>query len=171
MILHVTEILGDSREACYAGRRRETVTVGSADAAKRRLRLRTDAGTDVGVDLPRGSYLREGAVLADDGSRIVVVERALEQALVIRLPSGLAREALIGAAARIGHAFGNQHTPMDVDGEEIRVPITTSAELAEQTVRGLELGPGIELAVEDVRLGCHGPLTTPAHGHGHGHEH
>jgi hypothetical protein len=38
-------------------------------------------GTSVAVDLARGSFLRHGAVLADDGERIIVVDRALEAAL------------------------------------------------------------------------------------------
>ncbi len=169
-MLLAREILGNAAEPRFAARRRETVVVGSSDASKRRLRLTTDAGTDVAVDLPRGGYLAEGAVLADDGDRIVVVERAEEPSLVVRFSPELSPEALIRAATRIGHAFGNQHVPVDVDGGEIRVPITTSPELAERTVRALGLD-GVDLHVAPVRLGRHGPLGDPGHRHGHDHAH
>jgi urease accessory protein len=163
--LHVLAILGDADEPRFAGRARDSVRVGSADASKRRQRLTTAAGTDVAVDLPRGGYLRDGAVLADDGERIVVVERSEEEALVVSLSPGLPTEALIEAAVRVGHAFGNQHAPVDVEGGRIRIPITTSPELAAQTVASLGLA-GVEAGIEKVRLGLSRPLTGPAHHHG-----
>lgn len=161
--LHATEILGDAREARFAGRRAERLLVSSADAPKRRLRGRTDAGTDVAVDLPRGSYLRDGAVLADDGERVVVVERSPEEALVVRLDPSLPPALLVECAARLGHAFGNQHVPVEIEDGEIRVPVTTSREIAEETVRALGL-PGVELEFRSVRLGRLHPLAA-SHSH------
>ncbi len=160
MMLLVQEILGDVGEPRFARRRIERLPVNSSAAAKRRQRLTTDAGTDVAVDLERTAYLRDGAVLSDDGEVIVVVERTPEPALVMRLAPG---PDLVARAVRLGHAFGNQHVPVEVVGDEIRVPITTSREIAEQTVRALDLG-AVELSVSDVPLGREHPL---AHGHVH----
>lgn len=163
MTLLANTILGHESEPRFAGRVRERLPVASYDAAKRRLRGRTDAGTDVAVDLPRGSYLRHGAVIADDGRRVVVVDRVPEQALVVRLAAGLPREALIEAAARIGHALGNRHVPLEVAGGELRAPITTSPELAVASVRALGL-PGVEARVELVRLAAdRPPAAAQAH--------
>jgi urease accessory protein len=81
----------------------------------------------------------------------------------VRLSSELSREALIEAAARIGHAFGNQHVPIDVLGGEIRLPISTSREIAGETVRALGLR-GAEVRFELVRLATDRPLTA-AHAH------
>jgi urease accessory protein len=159
-MLLAREILGDAGEPRFAGRRVERLRVDSAAAARRRLRATSDAGTDVAVDLERGAYLRDGAVLFDDGERIVVVERAPEEALVIRLAPG---PDLLARAVRLGHAFGNQHVPVEVEGDEIRVPITTSREIAEQTVRALGLD-GVELTFAEVPLGRERP---PAQGHRH----
>jgi len=164
-MLVVSAMLGDADEGRYAGRRQDPVAVTHADASKRRLRLTSVDGTDVALDLPRGSYLHEGAVLDDDGERILVVERSPEEALVVRFSPALGRDELAEAAARIGHAFGNQHVPVDVEDGVIRVPITTSAELAADTVRGLHLH-GVEIEVAPVKLGRRGPL---AHGHGRAH--
>ena len=159
-MLLVQEILGDASEPRFAGRRVERLPVDSASAAKRRLRLETDAGSDIAVDLERGAYLRDGAVLFDDGERIVVVDRTPESALVVRLAPG---PDLVAQAVRLGHAFGNQHVPVEVEGNEIRVPVTTSREIAEQTVRALGLDT-IELRFADLPLGRERPL---ARGHGH----
>jgi urease accessory protein len=164
-VLHVGEILGDADEQRFAARRIERLTVTAADAPKRRLRALTDAGSDVAVDLPRGSYLRHGAVLADDGERIVVVERAREEAMVVRLDPELPPAELVEAAARLGHALGNQHVPLEVEDGELRVPVTTSREVAEQTVRALGL-PGVQVEFRDVALGRERPLTAGAHHHG-----
>jgi urease accessory protein len=159
-MLLVREILGDASEPRFAGRRIERLPVDSATAAKRRLRLTTDAGRDLAVDLERGAYLRDGAVLWDDGERIVVVERTPEAALVVRLAPG---PDLVARAVRLGHTFGNQHVPVEVEGDEIRVPITTSRELAEQTVLALGIG-ALEVSFADVPLGRERPL---ARGQGH----
>jgi urease accessory protein len=162
--VHATAILGTGSDPAFAGRRVELVQVGAADAAKRRQRLVTDAGTDVAIDLPRGTFLFDGAVLADDGDRVVVVARRAEEALVVTI--GLNRDPaeLVEVAARVGHAFGNQHVPVDVEGNELRVPITTSRELAEETVRGLGLS-GVVVRCEPVKLARQRPLAA---GHEHG---
>ena len=162
-MLLVRELLGDAAEARFAGRRVERLAVGSGDASKRRLRGLTDSGTDVAVDLERGAYLRDGAVLDDDGERVVVVERTPEEAMIVRLSSSLGREELLTQAVRLGHAFGNQHVPVEVAAGEIRVPITTSREIAEETARGL--GIDAEVAFALVPLGRERPLTAPAHRH------
>ena len=55
--------------------------------------------------------------------------------------------------------------PLDVADGVLLVPITTSAELAAETVRGLHL-EGVEIELSQVKLGRRRPLS-----HGHAHEH
>jgi urease accessory protein len=164
-MLQAGEILGRAGEARFRGRRVEHLSVDWVEASKRRLRRRTDAGTDVAVDVARGTYLADGAVLADDGERIVVVERRPERALVVRLDPGRPSGELARAAVLVGHAFGNQHVPLEVEGHEIRVPLTTSEAVARATVEGLGLA-GVEVATELVALGRERPMPV---GHAHGH--
>ncbi len=95
---HVTSILGDLADGRFAGRDVDPVSLTSADAAKRRLRLRSARGVDLAVDLPRGSYLRDGAVLLDDGERVVAIERRAEEAVVVRLAPDLAPAELLRQA-------------------------------------------------------------------------
>jgi urease accessory protein len=163
-VLLVQAILGRHDDPRYEGRRIERLSVTSTAAAKRRFRARTDAGSDVALDLPRGSYIEHGAVLFDDGGRIIVAEREPEEALVIRLSPTLGQAELVRQAALIGHAFGNQHVPLEVADGEVHVPITTSPEIAAATVERLAL-PGAELSFARVQFARHRP---PAAAHGHG---
>ena len=88
-MLLVTSILGRVDDPRFALRTVERLQMTSADASKRRLRGRTDAGSDVAIDLPRGIYVEDGAVLVDDGERIIVAVRRSEDAAVIRLAPSL----------------------------------------------------------------------------------
>lgn len=164
-MLLVREIVGSLDDAPFSGRRVERLAVDWSQASKRRLRAETDGGTDVAIDLPRGagSYLADGAVLHDDGERVVAVSRTLEPALVVRFDASLPRGVVIGAAARLGHALGNQHVPLEIDGGTIRAPLTSSEAVARRTVADLGL-EGVSVAVEPAALGAQAPLSTP-HGH------
>jgi urease accessory protein len=162
-MLLARRILGDADEPQFEGKRVERLPVDVSSAVRRRLRGRTDAGTDIAVDLERGAYLRHGAVLSDQGDFIIAVERVAADALVVRL-TGDSCATRVAAAARVAHAFGNQHVPIEVAGDELRVPITTSTELAMSTV-ARSVADGVELAVEAVRLGCTEPLQQSMHSH------
>jgi urease accessory protein len=96
--------------------------------------------------------------------RIVVVARTLEPALVIRISEALDPDERVRHAALLGHAFGNQHVPVDVDGAELRVPLTTSEAVARFTVEALGLD-GLTVSVEDVALARRSPLHATGHGH------
>jgi urease accessory protein len=159
----VREILGSADEPRYRGRRIEPLLVDWAEASKGRLRRTAEGGTDVAVVLERGSYLAEGAVLLDDGERIVVIRRVRERALVVRFDETAGAEALVCAAVLLGHALGNQHAPMEIDGMELRVPLTTSEEVARATVDRLGLS-AVRIEVAEVALGARRPLAV---GHAH----
>lgn len=162
-MLVVHEILGRRDEPRFAGRRVEPLRVDWDEAAKRRLRRETDSGTDVAIALPRGSYLSDGAVLDDDGRRIIVAERREERALVVSFDTGIPAQRLAEQALRLGHAFGNQHAPVEIDGAEVRVALTTSEEIARATVDGLGLD-AVRTEVRSVALARDRPL-------GAGHDH
>ena len=170
-MLLVTSILGRVDDPRFALRTVERLHMTSADASKRRLRGRTDAGSDVAIDLPRGTYVEDGAVLVDDGERIIVAVRSPEDGAVIRLAPSLGHAELVRQAALIGHAFGNQHVPIEVVDGEFWVPITTSREIAAATLERLELD-GAEVTFAPVPFGRYRPLQNSGHlheSHRHGH--
>jgi urease accessory protein len=119
----VRELLGSLTTAHAHADTIEFVAIPWQDATKSRLRCVGDQGTDVAIDLPRGSFLKHLDVLGEVDRRVVAVSRPKEPMLVVR-PATLAQ------AAAVGHAFGNQHVPIEVAGEEIWVPITTTVEIA-----------------------------------------
>ena len=161
------EILGHVDDERFAGRRVERVVVPAARASRRRLRERTDAGTDVAADLPAGSYLRHGAVLLDDGERIVVVHRPPEEAAIVRFSAQEDERSRVAQAVLLGHALGNMHAPLEVVDGEIRIPVTTSRSVLTRTIEALQLH-GVELRFADVALACDEPLAGPSSGHHHG---
>lgn len=165
-MLLIHHILGDAGEERYRGRRVDRVNITSSDAGKSRLRASTEEGTDVGIELERGSYLRDGSILHDDGARIIVVERTLEKVIRINLDSTLDRAETIRQALRVGHTLGNQHVPVEVDGLDIRVPVTTSEEIVLAALEALELR-GAEVAPEMAKLGRLQPLGVLGHHHAH----
>jgi urease accessory protein len=162
---YVTGLLGRVEEPRFAGRRVVTVPVAWDEAARRRLRRSADDGSDVAIDLDPGGYLADGTVLDDDGERVVVVARPRERALVIRFDPRLAPERLVSQAVAVGHAFGNQHVPLDLEDGEVRVPLTTSEAIARATVEALSL-EGAVVSVGEVALGRFRPLSG---GRGHAH--
>jgi len=169
---NVSEILGAASEPRFAGRRLVGLPVAWDEATRRVLRRRAHDGTDVIIALERGAFLADGAVLHDDGERILVVERRREPALIVRFAERLDPATLAGLAMRLGHAFGNQHIPIDVVGSEAHIPITTSESVARATISALGAGDMLEVHVADIALGAHGPIDGHRHDHaGAGHEH
>jgi urease accessory protein len=160
----VERILGQADEARFVGRRRELLGLRSEEAQRRRLRRATNQGTTVVIDLPRGSFLRQGAVLHDDGERIVVVERSPEPALIVRLESALPSQLLLEQAARVGHWAGNQHLLVETVGYEIRVRVATTKEHLLSSAQGLAL-EGAQLSIADVVFALERPTSSVrAHG-------
>lgn len=165
-MIRVRHLLGHVDSVEFAGRRRDPLLVDWADARRRRLRRDTRDGADIAIDLPRGVYLEDGAVLDDDGERVVVVVRSSSPVLVVRFEPALSPSARLRAAAIVGHAFGNQHVPIEVAEDEIRVPLTTSAEVALTTVAALGL-PGVIATVANLPIACRVALNGSESAHAH----
>ena len=163
-MLRLGEILGQRDDPRFAGRAVDELPVTWAEAGRRRLRRTTSTGIDAAVELPRGAFLADGAVLHDDGVRVIAVARAREPALVIRISRELEPDERVRRAALLGHAFGNQHVPVDLEGADLRVPLTTSEAVARFTVDALGLS-GLTVTVEDVALARRTPLHATGHGH------
>jgi len=97
------------------GRRKiETITLASADLARHRHRVKTDAGREVGISLPHGVTLRDGDVLHLDDALAIVVRQAEEDLLRIR-PRTPEEFGLIG------YQVGNLHRAAMIDRDGIAV--------------------------------------------------
>jgi urease accessory protein len=163
MTVHVAELIGNVAEARFEGRAVVQVPVAWDEASRRRLRRSATDGTDVTIDLRGGGYLSDGAVLAADDQRVLVVARLPEPALVVSFDLSLPPAHLVAQALALGHAFGNQHVPVDIAEGEARIPLTTSEAIARATVQELGLD-GAVMEVAEVKLGSRAPMSI---GHSH----
>lgn len=139
---------------------------------KSRLRLTIDsgelAGQTVGIDLPRGTVLRDGDVLVSTSGEQLRVRAAIESLIHVSAPSPT-------ALTRIAYHLGNRHVPVQIGDGWLRLQYD---HVLEGMVRGLK--GRIELVDEpfDPEGGAygHGRHTRgdshQHHGHSHdGHHH
>ena len=94
----------------------EYVLLSPRDMARRRMRVTTDRGTSCAIALPRGERLYNGAVLALEESRAIVVRVAGESWLRLRPVS-------VADALRLGYHAGNLHWRVRFDGEDLLVAL------------------------------------------------
>jgi urease accessory protein len=154
-------ILGGIADPRFADRRRHHISIGWGDAAKQRQLVTADTGLEVRILLPRGSFLFDGAVIADDGEQVVVVQRPPEPAISVRFDQNCdvdgARRMLL-----LGYLLGNQHAPIDIGEDTLAAPLFTSAHAAEHLLADL----GVTGKVADIPLAAHGwSRTSGAHSH------
>jgi urease accessory protein len=110
LMLTVTKVIGHASDAALAERlhalghadRIETLTIDRNDTLRRRLRGVTDRGTEVAIALDRSEQLADGAVLALEASRAVVVRMSEETWLTVT-----PRDA--DSALEAGYFIGNLH--------------------------------------------------------------
>ena len=100
--------------ADLARRQVERVVLSSAELAKHRQRVRTDAGREVGIDLPHGHTLKDGDLLHLDDALAIVVQQADEDLLRL-LPRTPEEFALAG------YQVGNLHRAAMIDGRAVSV--------------------------------------------------
>jgi urease accessory protein len=152
--------MGDIANDIFVGRECEYIDVGWGDARKHRQLVRTTAGRELAIDLPRGTLLAAGSVLWDDGRTVVVVRRPPEDAIVLEFAqnSGIDtfRRALL-----LGYLLGNQHAPLQLTPTELRTPLMTAPDVARQVLADLE----VRGSVTRVPLAEHGWTTTSADHH------
>src|SRR5271154_3119944 len=86
---------------------RGTVTLAFEDRFRRRVRLSTDAGLPVLLDLPQAAVLGDGDALALEGGGFVAVKAAAEDLVEI---TAATPEDL----ARIAWHIGNRHIPAEI---------------------------------------------------------
>lgn len=180
---HVDGIIGNVNEEESLARRirdhdsagtLERVSIEAGDRRRSRLRVETDAGTDLGLVPDR--ELRSGDVLVLEEDRAIVVEFESREAAVIPLPE--ATPASLARMSKLGHRIGNQHWDLAVHDGALYVPVAADHHIVED-VLGPHLPPGTEISYADVDAGLwidgdgarvedeHGDGT---HGHGHGHQ-
>lgn len=125
MPIAVTTIIGFASEPeiaqrlhdlAHAGGRVEHLTLAREDTLRRRLRATTDLGTDCAVALPGDQRLSDGAVVALDDDRAIVVQMTEERWLELA-----PRDTT--AALELGYFAGNLHWRVRFDGTHILIAL------------------------------------------------
>ena len=92
--------------------------VAASDLARRRMRVRSKAGRDVAIALPRDMRLSEGAVLRMDAAGGLVVRVEAERWLRVR-PADAA------SALRVGYHAGDLHWRVKIDDGDLLIGVET----------------------------------------------
>jgi len=157
--------------------RLETVVLDDTERRRSRLRVTTDAGTDLGVlvdqpELTAGDVL----VLDDDGAVVVAFEE--REAFVVEFP---AAEAAVSTALELGHRIGNQHWDLAVEGDTVYVPVEADRAIiedvlgpylpAEAATRYETVGAELFTDGDSDQTADRGAEHDHTDEHGHGHAH
>jgi len=138
---------------------------------RRRSRFRTTAedGIDLGVVVAR--ELRDGDVLST-GDRLVVVSLESVTAMVLDFAAVADPDrAAVTTALELGHAVGNRHWDLAVDGDRAYLPLADTRERMEDTVEP-HLPDGVTVGYEEVPPTLFDEGDGTGHGdggHSHGH--
>ncbi|WP_319024789.1 urease accessory protein UreE [Nisaea sediminum] len=134
------------------------VTLAFDDRHRRRIRLETDEGASVLLDLPRAVALSDGDGLElEDGSGWVRVAAAPEPVMMVRATSP-------HHLLRLAWHIGNRHLPAQISEAEILLrPDHVIADM----LRGL----GATVTEAEQPFQPEGGAYDHGHGHAHGHDH
>ena len=108
----VTTVVARVEEVDLTGRRIERIYLDADAMARAHQLVVTDAGTEVGISLPRGTALRSGDVFRVDADRVIVVEGVEEDVLVVRPRAPL-------EWGLVGFHLGNRHCQPFFEGNEV----------------------------------------------------
>lgn len=137
--LILTTILGHAGDAVWHDRlhamehrgRVEVLTIPAPEAARKRMRLRSDRGRDCAIALPRDQVLADGAVLyCDDGLAILA---RVDGAARLRLEPAGVEDAL-----RLGHWCGNLHWKVIFHPDAMEIVLEGPAERYLDRLRDLQ---------------------------------
>jgi urease accessory protein len=144
------------------------IRISASDAQRRRLRVSSESGTEVGVNIAHGEALHDGDVLApgSDGDQVVLVEVAPSEAMAIRVDVEIPAEQLFAYGVRVGHMLGNQHWPIEVEKDVVLTPVTIDHKVMETVLatHGFEGLTWEFIPVEPGRV----PTGMPRVEHRHG---
>ena len=138
-MISVTTVLGNVRKdeklrevhqaLCQKGQC-EKITVSRLESRRARIRKTTDKGTDVGITLEPGTVLRNGDVLYHSSDKMITVELEPENVAVLTFKrEDIIDDELFEVAVKMGHAIGNLHRPIKVEGEKVFLPIQADSEI------------------------------------------
>lgn len=101
----------------------EKIAISRSESERLRMRRNTDRGTDVALAMPPGTRLRHGDVVSLSDKMIVITIEP-EKVAIVRLKNGDIKTGVL-----VGHAIGNLHRPIKVEGDRIILPVQSDGEI------------------------------------------
>jgi urease accessory protein len=142
----------------------ERVVLDERERRRSRIRTTTDAGTEIGVVVEDERGLEPGDVVVNDDERVVLVEFADREALVVAFEGGDA--AAMARAAELGHAIGNRHRDLTVRDGEVLIALDADGDRTAETVEAM-VPQGTETRRERVDPTLFDGAGSADHDHGH----
>jgi urease accessory protein len=112
-----------SRSSC------ESLRISRTEAQRVRMRKRSSNDTDVALSMRPGTKLRHGDVLLVTNDKMITIELEPENLAVIDVKDNIHEDESVQIPAAIGHAIGNLHRPIKLEGRKIYFPIQVDSEI------------------------------------------
>ena len=107
----------------------ESIRINRIEAQRVRMRKRSSKGTDIALIMAPGTKLRHGDVLLVANDKMVIMELEPENLAVIQVKDNIPEYDAVQVPVTIGHAIGNLHRPIKLEGRKIYFPIQTDSEI------------------------------------------
>jgi urease accessory protein len=107
----------------------ESIRINRIEAQRVRMRKRSSKGTDIALIMAPGTKLRHGDVLIVANDKMVIMELEPENLAVIQVKDNIDEHDAVQLPVAIGHAIGNLHRPIKLEGRKIYFPIQTDSEI------------------------------------------
>jgi urease accessory protein len=107
----------------------ESIRINRIEAQRVRMRKRSSKGTDIALILTPGTKLSHGDVLMVANDKMVIMELEPENLAVIQVKDNIHEHDAVQVPVTIGHAIGNLHRPIKLEGRKIYFPIQTDSEI------------------------------------------
>jgi urease accessory protein len=148
-MITITGILGTASDPSLADKlhhlehddRVEVLVVGEDDSLRRRLRGKTDKGTEVAIALGRSDQLVDGAVLLLEETRAIVLRKAEQRWLRITPRD-------VDAALEAGFCAGNHHWKVRFEHGSLLIAMQGPAQHYVDRLEHLLRAGGIEWGTE-----------------------
>ena len=107
----------------------ESIRINRIEAQRVRMRKKSSKGTDIALIMAPGTKLRHGDVLLVANDKMVIMELEPENLAVIQVKDNIPEYDAVQVPVTIGHAIGNLHRPIKLEGRKIYFPIQTDSEI------------------------------------------
>jgi urease accessory protein len=107
----------------------ESIRINRIEAQRVRMRKTSSKGTDIALIMAPGTKLRHGDVLMAGNDKMITIELEPENLAVVEVKDNIDEHDAVQLPVAIGHAIGNLHRPIKLEGRKIYFPIQTDSEI------------------------------------------